>query len=134
MKDAMQQATRRNQRRGIPPLLSYLLLLRAMSLDVLIDGYRKRLHFPLAPPSSDVGFLQVAITMGLYAGISLVEAGCLGQTSTWCSGLALMEYAVRSLVMLTTVVAINYHITHIRGCIQVQWSTIERDAASFQPV
>lgn len=31
-----------------------------------------------------------------------------------------MEYAVRSLVMLSTVVAINFNITHIRFCIQVR--------------
>lgn len=57
--------------------------------------------------------------MGIYFAISLLEAGCLGEASNWCNGLALMEYTLRSLIMLSTVVAINFNITHIRFCIQV---------------
>lgn len=62
---------------------------------------------------------QVTLTVGFYAGISLIEAGCQSSETDWCGGVALMEYAVRSLIMLSTVVAINFNITHIRFCIQV---------------
>lgn len=63
---------------------------------------------------------QVTITIGFYAGVALIDAGCRGAGSSWCRGISLMEYAVRSLVMLSTVVAINFNITHIRFCIQVR--------------
>ncbi|CAN0193649.1 unnamed protein product, partial [Scytosiphon promiscuus] len=60
----------------------------------------------------------VSITIGFYAGVSLLQANCR-DSSQWCDGVGLIEYAVRSLIMLSTVVAINFNITHIRFCIQV---------------
>ncbi|CAM9201879.1 unnamed protein product [Ectocarpus sp. 6 AP-2014] len=67
----------------------------------------------------------VTITIGFYAGVSLIDASCDDtNSSSWCSGVGLMAYAVRSLVMLTTVVAINFNITHIRFCIQqLPWTS-----------
>lgn len=63
---------------------------------------------------------QVTITIGFYAGVALIDGSCRGSGSSWCRGFSLMEYAVHSLVMLSTIVAINFNITHIRFCIQVK--------------
>eukprot|EP00903_Cladosiphon_okamuranus_P009103 g8701.t1 len=67
----------------------------------------------------------VTITIAFYAGVALIDAGCssTGTSSNWCSGVSLLEYAVRSLIMLSTVVAINFNITHIRFCIQLPWTS-----------
>lgn len=70
--------------------------------------------------------LQVTITIAFYAGVALIDAGCGGADSNWCNGVSLLEYAVRSLIMLSTVVAINFNITHIRFCIQVHTSMLSR--------
>lgn len=61
----------------------------------------------------------MVVTLGFYACVSLLAAGCLDADSTLCGGLGFMEYAIRSLVLLSTVVAINFNISHIRLCIQV---------------
>eukprot|EP00752_Nemacystus_decipiens_P005249 g4763.t2 len=65
----------------------------------------------------------VTITIAFYAGVALIDAGCGGADSNWCNGVSLLEYAVRSLIMLSTVVAINFNITHIRFCIQLPWTS-----------
>ncbi|CAM9315553.1 unnamed protein product, partial [Hapterophycus canaliculatus] len=64
----------------------------------------------------------VSITIGFYAGVSILHATC-SDSNQWCDGVGLIEYAVRSLVMLSTVVAINFNITHIRFCIQLPWTS-----------
>lgn len=74
----------------------------------------KIMGYPICPPLP-----QVTITIAFYAGVALIDAGCGGTESNWCNGVSLLEYAVRSLIMLSTVVAINFNITHIRFCIQV---------------
>ncbi|CAM9383284.1 unnamed protein product [Laminaria digitata] len=65
----------------------------------------------------------VTLTVGLYAGVSLLKATCDDSGTQWCSSISLMEYTVRSLIMLSTVVAINFNITHIRFCIQLPWTS-----------
>lgn len=69
--------------------------------------------------SFDVFLLQVVVTIGFYACVSLLGAGCQDAESALCGGLGFMEYAIRSLILLSTVVAINFNISHIRLCIQV---------------
>lgn len=68
----------------------------------------------------------MTITIAFYAGVALIDAGCGGADSNWCNGVSLLEYAVRSLIMLSTVVAINFNITHIRFCIQVCTSMLSK--------
>lgn len=66
-------------------------------------------------------------TIAFYAGVALIDAGCGSTDSNWCNGVSLLEYAVRSLIMLSTVVAINFNITHIRFCIQVHRCSREKN-------
>lgn len=75
--------------------------------------------------------LQVTITVGFYAGISLLEAGCNGNQTSWCGGVVLVEYAVRCFIMLITVVAINFNITNIRFCIQVKGGSLKGEGVRF---
>ncbi|CAM9365314.1 unnamed protein product [Discosporangium mesarthrocarpum] len=65
----------------------------------------------------------VALVFVMYGGLSTGHAFCENSQGWLCNSLALMEYAVRCLVMLSTVVAINFNITNIRFNIQLPWTS-----------
>ncbi|CAM9671657.1 unnamed protein product [Ascophyllum nodosum] len=97
------------------------------------DIYRVVFMFTLLLISLGWGFIRpslrlkeswlVSVTIGFYACVSLLQSRCDTYEVAWCNKIGLMEYAIRSLIMLTTVVAINFNISHIRFCIQLPWTS-----------